>query len=65
LKVLVQHNMHKKQLVIVWKELLIALILCKIGEVRDKYEDRIYSRLIGADYQILSFDKCSDYRLMR
>ncbi len=34
-------------------------------ELREKYEDRIYSRLIGADYQILSFDKCSDYRLMR
>lgn len=33
--------------------------------LREKYEDRIYSRLIGADYQILSFDKCSDYRLMR
>lgn len=35
------------------------------AQLRDKYEDRIYSRLIGADYQILSFDKCSDYRLMR
>lgn len=35
------------------------------AELREKYEDRIYSRLIGADYQILSFDKCSDYRLMR
>ena len=34
-------------------------------QLRDKYEDRIYSRLIGADYQILSFDKCSDFRLMR
>lgn len=33
--------------------------------LRDKYEDRIYSRLIGADYQILSFDRCSDFRLMR
>ena len=35
------------------------------AQLRDKYEDRIYSRLIGADYQILSFDRCSDYRLMR
>ena len=35
------------------------------AQLRDKYEDRIYSRLIGADYQILSFDKCSDFRLMR
>ncbi len=35
------------------------------AELRNKYEDRIYSRLIGADYQILSFDKCSDFRLMR
>jgi hypothetical protein len=35
------------------------------AQLREKYEDRIYSRLIGADYQILSFDKCSDYRLMR
>ncbi len=34
-------------------------------QLREKYEDRIYSRLIGADYQILSFDKCSDFRLMR
>lgn len=34
-------------------------------QLREKYEDRIYSRLIGADYQILSFDGCSDYRLMR
>ena len=35
------------------------------SELRDKYEDRIYSRLIGADYQILSFDRCSDFRLIR
>ena len=34
-------------------------------QLRDKYEDRIYSRLIGADYRILSFGNCSDFRQMR
>ena len=34
-------------------------------QLRDKYEDRIYSRLIGADYRILSFGSCSDFRQMR
>jgi DNA replication protein DnaC len=33
-------------------------------ELKNRYDDRIYSRIIGSDYQILAFVG-DDYRLCR